>query len=417
MAEVESITVGGSIIIQGDFQDPELNSFNDDDGRDAFYQQRTRINVDAKLSGGVSAFVELQAYDFWGNDLGEAELTVDPPLNPAIPNFVHVGVDDQAVSIYQAYINIAGIADQPLDVRLGRQELVYGEEWLVGNNDAGRVFPGLSFDSIKATYSNDMCSVDLWTAKLEEGAINTSRDDIDFYGAYATSSAVEGLTIDAYLLLIRDPSASGDTDNLYTVGGRVAGAAQDVFDYSAEVAFQFGDTNTPAGEGDYEGIGIDLMAGVNLPDLAGAPRIELAYTYLSGDDDPTDKDNENFQRLFSDVHYGEANLGGDLDARATNLHILRLGASGTPVEKVTISGDIYYFMLADDDGLVFGAPQGDDDDEVGIELDLAVDYAYTEDLNLRVGWAHFFVDDAIENATGGDDDDVDYLYVKASLDF
>ncbi len=57
-------------------------------------------------------------------------------------------------------------------------------------------------------------------------------------------------------------------------------------------------------------------------------------------------------------------------------------------------------------------------DDVGYELDLMADYQYTEDLNLRVGWAHFFADDAIENSWGlGQDDDVDYVYVQALLVF
>ena len=46
------------------------------------------------------------------------------------------------------------------------------------------------------------------------------------------------------------------------------------------------------------------------------------------------------------------------------------------------------------------------------------DYQYTEDLNLRAGWAHFFPGDAIENSwVNGKDDDVDYLYVQAALIF
>ena len=107
-----------------------------------------------------------------------------------------------------------------------------------------------------------------------------------------------------------------------------------------------------------------------------------------------------------------------------------IGGSAVPVEKLTVSADFYLFLLAEDDadGLAItfgnaqvGAPLGPinaagDDDSAGYELDIVADYQYTEDLNLRVGWAHFFVDDAVENAFGGDDD-VDYLYVQAALDF
>ena len=45
------------------------------------------------------------------------------------------------------------------------------------------------------------------------------------------------------------------------------------------------------------------------------------------------------------------------------------------------------------------------------------------DLNLRLGWAHFFAGDAVENSWGLDfegdynDDDVDYVYAQAKLIF
>ena len=167
------------------------------------------------------------------------------------------------------------------------------------------------------------------------------------------------------------------------------------------------------------------MAGYTFADVAYSPRLELEYVYFSGDDDLLDGDTDTFVRLFSDVHYGELNLGGTLDAAATNLHVVRVGASAMPLENLCIKGDLYWFMLAEDDedglGLTFGMPQfvgGSVDDDVGLELDLIADYQYTEDLNLRVGWTHFFVDDAIENSWGlGQDDDVDYLYVQALLVF
>ena len=75
-AEVEEITVGGSIVIQGEWQGPGLDvgvapgigltvrSFDDDIDEMAFYSQRTRVNVDDKLSGGVRGFVELTFLQF-----------------------------------------------------------------------------------------------------------------------------------------------------------------------------------------------------------------------------------------------------------------------------------------------------------------------------------------------------------------
>ncbi len=436
VAEVEEITVGGSIIVQGEFQESGFGpagpvpaiaprtGFDDDIASQAWYSQRTRVNVDAALSGGVRAFVELQAYDVWGDagydDIGTG--SSNPVGNP--------GVD-----LYQAYIDMNNIADYPVMLRIGRQELEYGREYLIGNNDAGRNFSGLSFDAIKVVYTEEDFQVDVWAAKLFEGngpAVTGLQDeDVDFYGAYGTYTGIENTVLDAYLLLVRDPSAGGEVDYLYTVGGRAAGIVDlgaGAIDYNAEIAFQFGDT---VADGDYEAWTLNLMAGYTFTDVQWTPRLEVEYAYFSGDDNATDNDEEEFVRLFSDVHYGELNLGGEHDNLATNLHIIRIGGSAVPVDKLTVSADFYLFWLAEDDSqggaLTFGNVQVEtligplntlaDDNSVGYELDLVADYQYTEDLNLRVGWTHFFVDDAIENSFGGQDDDVDYLFVQAALDF
>ncbi len=501
VAEVEEVTVGGSIQVRGQIQTPgvgtqtgpvsgtfpvigtitnahiidtdgngipdlifnnysEPASFDDDIESLDWITQRTRVNVDAKLSGNVRAFVELQAFDFWGVDEvedDEANAFLENPIlddEVGFGEFAGQGNDD--VGLYQAYIEMNNIADFPLQLRIGRQELVYGREWLLGNNDAGVNFSGLSFDALKASYESDLIRVDAWAAKLVDlsnpSAFTGEEDaDADFYGVYGTYKGIENMAIDAYWMLVRNGDAtlsSFDTDNvqtLHTVGARIAGAwdmmglLPGTLDYNVEGAFQFGDNNVAdAGNdsGDFEGWAFNAMAGYTFTEVAWTPRVEGEYAFFSGDDDFLENDTEEFVRLFSDVHYGELNLGGDLDQNATNLHIIRVGASAVPVEKLTLKGDLYWFLLAEDDdsGLAktFGLPQFEsagtvlgqplsaigEDDEAGLELDLIADYQYTEDLNLRAGWAHFFADDAIENSWGaGQDDDVDYVYVQAALVF
>lgn len=479
-AEVEEITAGGSIQVRGQILTPgyalprvgngetqaanggpQLFGFDDDINGLDWITQRTRVNVDAKLSGGVRGFVELQSFDFWGIDGNDwdcdqeaMDLVELQPFGPV------AGQGNDFVRLYQAYIEMNDIADYPLQVRIGRQELVYGREWLVGNNDAGVNFSGLAFDGVKASYDDELFRVDAWWAKLADFsspfALNslpftrTSVEedaDVDFFGVYGTYKGIENMVIDAYWLWVRNANTTfyfvfppsgftSDVDNLHTIGGRVAGAwdvmgaLPGMLDYNIEAAFQFGDNNVGApgsSGGDYKGWAFNAMAGYTFTDVEWTPRVEAEYAYFSGDDDAADGDTEQFIRLFSDVHYGELNLGGNLDNGASNLHIVRLGASAVPVEKLTVKGDFYLFMLAEDDsagnGVTFGVPQTwgtSVDDDVGYEIDLIADYQYTEDLNLRIGWAHFFADDAIENSWGGPaggDDDVDYVYVQALLVF
>ncbi|RJP69317.1 MAG: DUF1302 family protein [Candidatus Abyssobacteria bacterium SURF_17] len=439
-------------------------SFDDDINSLDWYTQRTRVNVDAKLSGGVRGFVELQSFDVWGddpNDNAADDVEAFDAVFSTDEQKSEAGSDNDLVDLYQAYIEMNEIAGYPLQVRIGRQELVYGREWLLGNNDAGVNFSGLAFDAVKASYESDLVRIDAWVSKLADfsspqfAGVQEEDADIDFYGVYGTWKGFESMLIEAYWMeryngnsLLGDDTS--DPDSLHTVGARIAGTwdvmglLPGMLDYNVEGAYQFGDNNVgPASDssGDYEAWAFNAMAGYTLTEVAWMPRIELEYAYFTGDDDAFDGDTEEFNRLFSDVHYGELNLGGNFDQGATNLHIIRIGASAVPVEKLTASADFYYFLLAEDDeeGLAktFGVPQiiaqeGLDlgggivlpvvtvgnEDQVGMELDLAASYQYTEDLNLRAGWAHFFADDAIEDSWGaGNDDDVDYVYVQALLVF
>jgi hypothetical protein len=444
-AEVEEITVGGSIQARYQLLDPgfgfvyipvmeeEFDAFTFDDDFHSMYwgTQRTLINVDAKLTGGVRAFAELQSFDFWG--LNEEEIPFDGPsvrgdigdlsilpLTYPYQNFgFYAGQGNPGVDLYQAYIEMDNIADTPLMARIGRQELVYGREWLVGNNNAGMNFSGLSFDGVKAGYESDVLSVDAWWTQLEDFATplqGVSQDDsIDFFGVYGTYSGIENMAIDAYFLWVRNDLFS-DVDDLFTVGARVAGCWDSpvgLLDYNVEGAYQFGDTGFG---GDYNAWAIDALAGYTFDQITWAPRIEAEYARFSGDDDPFDDDIETFTRLFSDVHYGELNLGGNLDSLMTNMNVFRGGVAAAPMEQCALSADVYYFLLADDDGLVLGIPNQGNDDSVGWELDLAADYQYTEDLNLRAGWAIFWPGDAIDDTFGSDDTE-NYVYVQAMLVF
>jgi len=459
VAEVEEVTVGGSIQVRGQALIPGLDygwSLDDDVSEMDWITQRTRLNVDAKLSGNVRGFVELQAYDFWGVDVDDLELGAIDPVWPGgmvdseeQANYgVFAGQGNDNINLYQAYIEMNEVGDYPLQIRIGRQELAYGREFMVGNNDAGVNFAGLSFDGVKLSYDDEQFSVDAWWTKLLDlssplqlgllGEVEVDAD-MDFFGVYGTYKGVENMTIDAYYLLLRNgfgttqtlvppihPFIVTEVDLLHTIGARVAGGVDfeaGMLDYNVEGAYQFGDNRW---DEDYSAWAFNAMAGFTFADVAYSPRVEAEYAYFSGDDDAGDGDTEEFNRLFSDVHYGELNLGGNLDCATTNLHIFRLGASAVPVEKLTVSADVLYFLLAEDDedgwGKTFGLPQYEvrsTDDSVGIELDIAADYQYTEDLNLRAGWAHLFVDDAMEQSWGGDyyDDDIDYLYVEAALTF
>ncbi len=121
-AELQNVEIGGTIRIRGDY-------FSRDSlGDMSFIEQRTRLNVKADFTQEVSAFIELDSYDVWGEDFRSMYLTGSDLR----------GSDN--VDLYQAYIEARNLWDTPLTVRVGRQELALGNQWLVGLNDPSSMF-------------------------------------------------------------------------------------------------------------------------------------------------------------------------------------------------------------------------------------------------------------------------------------
>ncbi len=433
-------------------------------------EERTRVNFKAEFTDNVSAFIELESYDFWGEDFRSNYVT---------------GADARAatgddVEVYQSYIETSEMYGYPVSLRIGRQELAFGNQWLVGPKDFGPFFRGRSFDAIRATYATDLFKVDAWMSKLNEGGVAEQDGDVDFYGVYGTYLGLENITIDAYWMLVRDGRSLNDTNrlwfgewiedvlnlddydvtNLNTVGLRGAGKI-DAFDFDAEVAYQFGSADqvgfafkpfTYGDDGaDYGVWGANLGAGYTF-DMMWQPRLHLGYTYYGGEDNrdinfwqwlnPFDlpEASVSFNRLFTNVmHGGFLDLQGDF----SNGHVFEADVMAHPTEKTMVMLGLTYFM-ADETfsypmfvkigkfrvpvapNLSFWDKGGDSD--IGWQLDLVGAYNYSEDLSFMLHWSHMFVGDGLSDGnfnawngllfTGGDgEDDSDYYCVETRIRF
>ena len=453
VAELQNVQVGGSIRIRGNWY-MNQDDWNDDIGNTLSYvEQRTRLNVKADFSDGVAAFIELDSYDLWGDDFRSNYIT---------------GVDTRArtfddVEIYQAYVEANDMFDQPLRLRIGRQEMPLGGQWLVGVNDvssanwnqaiAGTGGWGLSFDAVRLTYESDTISVDAFMAKLADTSPAVEDSDIDFYGVYGSYIGIEDITIDAYWLFLRDPLKDrdlrfrsgpwyrrtwkdSDAIQLHTVGLRSAGVLGAV-DYEAEVAYQFGDAERyMLVEGaDFEAFAANLEVGYTF-DTTMVPRIYVGGCWFEG----PDGDAPAFNRLFSNWEYSEFL---DQDGSLSNVWLVRGGIQAMPTESIELAAVVTYFETLD----AFEAPAHitlwgrrfpvagpftfwtmRNSKGLGVEAALYATYHYSEDLTFEAGWAHLFTSSGLTDGqfvlnnglgfTGGTSDkDADYLYLEARINF
>lgn len=410
-----------------------------------FVEQRTRLNAAADFTNNVRAFIELDSYDWWGTDFRSDYLTG--------ADAAAVSVDD--VEIYQAYIEASEMWGMPLSARIGRQELKFGSGWLIGTNEAGSFFRGLSFDGIRLTYATDLFSVDGVWAKLAERTPFEQDEDVDLYAVYGSYLGIENITLDAYWMLVRDAISLNDTNlnwfgegienlldiddydvtNLHTVGLRGAGMLG-AFNFEAELAYQFGDADAVgrrfAGAGlqslygddgpDFEAWGANAMFGYTF-ETAWNPMVFIGGSYLGGEDNRDVDFGEwlsavfnpfyqpdasvSFNRLFSDWQYGQF-VGSD-NHDCTNLWLAYAGVSAMPTESIKLTLSAAYVESLENYTVpwptwtILGlriAPLApftfldqENDSHLCTELMLSAKYAYSEDLSFEVGYSHLFLGD------------------------
>ncbi len=185
------------------------------DAREAnseFFLQRSRLNLRAEANEHLSGLLEVQAFGDFGRN--EADLGI------WWPDRRDDHVADEDIWLYQGYVKAGKPWGKPVAVTIGKQELTFGREFLLGNNDTGDMFFGHSFDAVKGTGALGDLSFDLFLARLADhrflldvgedvspGHHEITDDNATLYGGYATWSGWAerfGLrALDGYLLSIQ----------------------------------------------------------------------------------------------------------------------------------------------------------------------------------------------------------------------
>lgn len=409
-AELQNVEVGGSLRIRGNMYTNGSGdrTFDDDGGEFQGIEQRSAVNVTADFTDDVTAFVEVDNYGNWGDNTRENVIT-GQNLNGA-----------DSMDLYQGYIEMRESWGQPLTIRVGRQEIILGSEFQVGNNDTGSFYRGLAFDAVSARWDFDGGNVFGWASKVVENELGTLADDedTDFYGIYGTYDGIENMTLEGYWTYLRNATNFFNASDTHTLGGRIAGN-WNAFDYEGEAAFQFGDTGN-APDADFDGIALQGIVGYTFEDINNL-RLWGGVTYLSGTDDA---DEIGYVRPFSDQEYSEHLDDSDL----TNVLLVRGGASIQATEAISVSGVVAWFQEEEEFPIVNG------DDAIGTEVALYASYDYSDDLNFNAGYAHFFASEDLDDGAnvlnpyaigaevggGGPNnggDDADYFFVETSISF
>jgi hypothetical protein len=292
-------------------------------------------------------------------------------------------------------------------VRIGRQELAFGEQRLVGH--VSWLNAARTFDGVRATVRTRAFSVDTFATsvvRILDGAFDKSGNGNRFAGAYATAPhLIPGSAVEPYVFwradrnVANESGAPGDL-GLTTAGARVTGKLPAAFEYDVDMALQTGSAGADE---------ISAWAGhyrIRTPAFAHSARFIGEYNYASGDADPADGNRGTFDQLYPTGHdkYGLADQVG-----WRNIRHVRAGFDIAPAKGWLLTTSYHSWWLAEKrDGLynAGGAllariPAGASSGHVGQEIDLQITRALTPQLQLVGGYAHMFTGGFLKQATPG----------------
>lgn len=397
--EASSLAVGGQARVRGEWWE-NFNFGADHD--DEFLLTRLRLHGDLRVAPGLRFFVEGRSALANGRDLPTPDGSGKRPA------------DEDVVDLQNAFgdLSFSPTGESLTTLRVGRQELSYGKERVLGVADWANT--RRTFDAAKLMLEDGGWQLDAFAARLvpvQRYEFNDGDSGQDLYGVYSSGRIEEtAARLDLYWLLRnKEAVAGGPDDERHTVGVRLYGACgTSAFDYDLEGDYQFGDR----GEAGIEAWAAAAQLGYLVPDCPVHSRLFLGADYATGDDDLQDADATRYDQLYPTGH---AFLGLIDVIGRQNILAFSAGITAEPAKKIKTKLEGHWFERAESGDGVFDAAGNQviaggasDASGIGQEADFTIGYQHNARLLLAAGYGHFFAGDVVNDA-GGEDIDTAYL--------
>ncbi len=462
-AAVQNVKVSGDIAVSAvsrsnldlDKSSRVANSFgigsNQDSEEDFF--SITRVRVDADLTDNVSTSVRLLNERNWN---GDSTTGVENNRNIGL-SAATAAKDQNDIDLDLASITLKEFLYSPLTLTVGRQELRFGNGWIVGDPDTNGIALGSelaegdlsvrkAFDAVRARFDYNPLVLDLIYAKVAENN-TTLNDDTTLGGINASYELSATTTLEGFFFskvkgsgtaaatnrdsgvatsFINDIKQKADVVN--TVGIRAVNKSVKNLTLDVQGAYQFGTYNPKfdpnarfisatdrAETSPRSAWGTEVVAAYDLKDVAAIskwePSITGAYIYLSGEsrDKTGKKSYRGWDSMFEDQTFGRlinAVMG------FSNTHLLGASLKAKPAADLTARLDYVtgWFAKRYPEGRaailsgVSGARQFTmgKNPHFGQEVDLTLNYDYTEDVQLSLLGGIFLPTKAINANSAGD---------------
>ncbi len=298
------------------------------------------------------------------------------------------------------YVKVAHIGGSPVTAVIGRQNIIYGEGFLMmdgGPLDGSRT---QYVNALKVTAEFEERTVEvhaLSDPKRDQylPVVNSQDKDLIEWdeaggGIYYTERSLPDTKVEGYYFFKREKheEAAIPASYIHTIGARLSGSPVEWLSYAAEGAYQ---TGKRVDEYDIGAFGGYIHATAELP-ARFAPKLTLGVIYLSGDDPATDE-YEGWNPLYSrwpkwsDLYiYTLATERGP--AYWDNLSAPFAKLSLKPMERLELAGTIY-MMGAPEETPRPGSDLFGTGSERGMLSIVKLNWSWTEYLSGHLLWERF----------------------------
>jgi hypothetical protein len=336
----------------------------------------------------------------------------------------NIGTDGVSVEVKQTFA----------DVTMGAFRATIGAQ---GHAIArGFVFDD-DYAGITASYKMGDHLIPFTWAKINEGGTDANSDDADMFALWPVFQIGESWSLNPFAVYVYSNEGDADMDNP-VAGPTFAPNLTDTYDdgigiywLGLSVDGSIGGFNL-WGTGIYQGGKADSTQvadeDVKAYMVAGGASVALGPAnvrgqafYASGDDDDPD-DPDDFEEFFGtngqSYYWAEIMGAGTFDNQSSagspgnkigNIFAGNIGATIKPMEKLSLSGDLWYATLVEDN-------LDTNEKELGVELDLKATYQLVDGLNLDLVGAYLFADDAT-SLDGNNKEDPWEVGTRLSLSF
>ena len=400
------LTFGLNLRARYEFQDNFNQKYYGDhpaqgEANDGYLLGRLRAGLDWRPTDNIHLALWGQHADAW-----DYELPDEAFYNKTFKRINHPQKDRW--ELYETYLEVKELLAPGFAIKAGRQKIYYGDKRVFGPGEWGNSGRWI-WDAVKLSWSFQRGFVDMFYGRTMLHQINQfsldHRHGYDSIGLYAHFDLLQKPA-----KVILEPMLFTKTDNHDNYAGEVDKTPGDLEAWyvgarlhAAAKGTEFGGTFLQE-KGDFASDSIDaygyhVMLAHTFP-VAWTPKLGVAYSYASGDSDPTDGENETFDGAFGakDKMYGRMNL-----FCWSNLRDLEANLTLKPRPGVSITAEVHQFKLAESrdawylNKSLYRDKSGQSGDEVGKEFDIVAAWKVNDDHKLMTGFGHFWPDEFAEN--------------------